>query len=133
MSIALEPIGLPEETPGAKYDFFLFRDGNAVPVADFLDSLSQSDRDIFYERFRILAVRGRDTMNPSTFRILKGYGGIYEFKTGRGYRIACFFDNRKCILVEGWKKSSSEARNTDRRCYERAQTRMRTYCADRRG
>lgn len=127
MSLWLEPIEMPEDTPEGKYDYFLLRDGERDEVGDFLKSLQPEDRDIFYDRFRVTSVRGKDNMNPGSFRNLHGYGDLYEFKTGRGYRIACFFSDKRCILVEGWRKETDRATNRDKRSYERAQTRMRMF------
>ena len=134
MAVRLEPIQLAEPLPSPAYDYYFYCDGNRCPVADFFRSISQEDRDVFYDRFRVMAIRGRDRMNPSSFRRLAGkHRDMYEFKTSTGKRIACFFDGRKCILVEGWKKQSGEARKTDLRSYQRALDRKQVYEQCRKG
>ena len=84
--------------------------------------MSEGDRDVFYDRFRVVAQRGKDNMNPGSFKRLTGkrYRELYEFKTGQGHRLSCFFDGANCILAIGWTKKNTKSNNADNRMYERA-------------
>lgn len=122
MTLFLDYIPLPEKVYDPKYVFAMLRVDGSSPVGEFFGEISANDRDVFYDRMRVLAETGRDRMNPSSFKRLKGkkYRDIYELKTGFGSRIACFFDEMTCILAVGWKKESNQARANDKRHYDRA-------------
>ena len=130
MKRSLKYLPFAERVNSPRWKFYLFCQDGACPVEDFLGDLPDADFDKFLDRCRRYAVVGKNA-NEQQFRYLKGreYKGIAEFKLRGGFRVLCFFCERKCILVEGCKKQSTGARSSNRAAYKRAKERRDAWLA----
>jgi hypothetical protein len=78
---------------------------------EYFEELELADQAKFEALFRLLAETGR-IKNKEKF--VKEPGGIYCFKC-HAKRIACFFDGRDVVLIDGFGKKTRQSKRSRRR------------------
>jgi len=101
----------------------LFREGDEIPVLDWMDGLDREPRERLFRRIELLRQQGHTARRP----LVENLGGnIYELRTRIGtvnYRMLFSFDGRTAVLLtSGFTKEreipAEELRRARRRLQE---------------
>jgi Phage derived protein Gp49-like (DUF891) len=87
---------------------------------EFFEALKVAEQARFEALFRRLADTGKI---KDKRKFVKEPSGIYCFKC-HGKRIACFFDGRDVVLIDGFGKKTNQSKRSRRRLETAAKLRM---------
>jgi hypothetical protein len=86
----------------------------------YFEDLGDRERAKFEALFRLLAETGKIR---SKERFVKEPNGIYCFKN-HGKRIACFFDGKDAVLIDGFGKKTTRSKRSQRQLETAAKLRV---------